>query len=89
MQQRFTLINEVVGPCAWERKQIADPAARWPHRYQYDKQLFAVRLKEFWPLHKLPHVQRAVVPQLKHEVDGLILQVREHETLPFVVLVSA
>ena len=68
-------INEVVGPCKWERKQIESAGSQWPHRYQYNKQPFSVRLKEFWPLHRLQHVLKTVIPSLQHENDGLILQV--------------
>ena len=76
LQQRFMFINEVVGPCKWERKQIESLNGQWPHRYNYSAQPFSVRLKEFWPLHRLQHVLKVVVPSLQHENDGLILQVR-------------
>ena len=69
-------IQEVVGPCKWERKQIESPAGQWPHRYKYDEQPFSVQLKDFWPLHRLQHVLKQVIPNLQHENDGLILQVR-------------
>ena len=76
MQTRFTLIREVTDAWQWEAKQIADPAVKWPHRYEYAKQPFTVKLKEFWPLHRLMHVQKNVLPRLLHENDGFILQVR-------------
>jgi mRNA capping enzyme, catalytic domain len=76
VQQRYMFVNEVVGPVKWEAAQIADAAKQWPHRIEYSKQAFDVRLKEFWPLHRLAHVRKAVIPALLHENDGLILQAR-------------
>ena len=75
VQQRYLFLNEVIGPCKWEAKQIADTARTWPHRHEYGKQAFDMQLKQFWPLHKWPDVQENFIPKLQHENDGLILQV--------------
>ena len=75
VQTRFVFIREVVDAWQWEAQQIADPAVNWPHHYAYATQPFTVKLKDFWPLHKLPFVLKNVVPALQHENDGFILQV--------------
>lgn len=44
--------------------------------YDWELEAFAIRPKEFWPLDKARSVLDKMIPQLCHESDGLILQVR-------------
>lgn len=46
------------------------------HRYLYDDEPFRVRKKEFYPLYYARKLIDKLIPELSHEADGLILQVR-------------
>lgn len=43
-------------------------------RYEYDREPFGVRKKEFYPLDKADKVIHDLIPKLSHESDGLIFQ---------------
>eukprot|EP00884_Botryococcus_braunii_P019053 jgi/Botrbrau1/5831/Bobra.0366s0013.1 len=65
----------------WPQKKKAPPF-QYPLRYEYDKEPFRVRRKDFYPLYKAPHVLEKLMPQLSHETDGLILQGYEDVYVP-------
>ena len=47
----------------------------YPVHYEYDRELFRIRRKEFWPLSKAKWALQEKIPTLSHESDGLIFQV--------------
>lgn len=81
-KERFMFMREVTEPRDYERSLIADPSKKWPHRYRYDAEPFSVKIKQFWPLHQVASVFRNVVPNLRHENDGIILQCYTSEYVP-------
>jgi len=68
------MILEVTEPREYERRLIADRRVAYPRRYDYGAELFSVRRKDFWPLHRVDSVFKNFIPALEHENDGLILQ---------------
>lgn len=47
----------------------------YPVHYEYDRELFSVRQKQFWPLCSAKKLLQELIPTLSHESDGLIFQV--------------
>ena len=65
--------SDLVNPRDIERDLIYRSA--WNSPYRYDKELFGVRRKKFWPLKEARWVLSDFIPtEVLHESDGLILQ---------------
>ncbi|GAB4819049.1 hypothetical protein N2152v2_006095 [Parachlorella kessleri] len=72
-KDRYAMIEDlVVKPRTSERQKIE--SKHWGFPYQYDKEPFRVRRKEFWPLPRADKLLNTFIPNLCHEADGLIFQ---------------
>lgn len=79
--ERYKLIeSEVIVPRNLEKHKIQ--TGQWQYHYQYDKEAFHVRRKEFWPLTKAKSLIDKFIPQLSHEADGLIFQATQDPYVP-------
>ncbi|EFN54818.1 hypothetical protein CHLNCDRAFT_24090 [Chlorella variabilis] len=79
--ERFKLIQRfVVEPRQLERHKIT--SKQWQYPYQYEKEAFHVRRKDFWPLTKAHKLIHEFIPNLCHEADGLIFQGAQDRYVP-------
>ncbi|PSC72146.1 mRNA-capping enzyme isoform X1 [Micractinium conductrix] len=79
--ERYRLIQKsVIEPRQLERRKI--DTRQWGYPYEYHKEAFHVRRKEFWPLTKAHSLIHKFIPQLCHEADGLIFQGAQDAYVP-------
>lgn len=72
-KDRYCMIEDlVVRPRKTENKKIQK--LEWKFPYQYHKEEFNVRRKEFWALPSADKLLNNFIPMLSHEADGLIFQ---------------
>lgn len=80
-KERFDLIqSQVVEPRKLERRKIE--SKQWKYAYQYEKEAFHVRRKDFWPLTAARTLIHKFMPLLSHESDGLIFQGAQDPYVP-------
>ena len=81
VQDRYRILDQQVErPRDIERAQIArESRLERRHRqhceYDYGKEAFSIRRKNFWPLTQVRKLLDTFIPGLSHESDGLIFQV--------------
>ncbi|XP_075263557.1 mRNA-capping enzyme-like [Convolutriloba macropyga] len=70
-QERFKMIeDELIKPRSKLKHEVAGGKAN----YDFSKELFSTRRKDFWQLHTAQKVLDKVITNLTHESDGLIFQ---------------
>jgi len=68
---RFKMIaDEIIKPRNNEKAR----AASGKLHYDYSKEIFSIRRKDFWQLQTTPKLLRDIIPTMSHESDGLIFQ---------------
>lgn len=92
VQHRWRLIEEwVMRPRQQERQRLdtKQPVKSNFGMYRYNEEPFRIRRKDFWPLPLAGKLLGDFIPQLSHECDGLIFQVRVSHTVAWCLLASS
>lgn len=73
-------LNPFSAPCQIVNPRLAErelsERGKLKYKYDYNKEPFSVRKKGFYPLAESRKLVEKLIPQLTHESDGLIFQVR-------------